>query len=148
MKTLILLLSLISTSVFAAQGEVGPAGCGLGNQIFGTDNQILASTTNGSSGTQTFGITSGTSNCIDSSRQAQIENFIDTNKVALSNDAARGQGETLANLSEMMGCDKGSFGGVVKTHYKTIFNSENTQQITSRLMMVVENNASAAKCGT
>jgi hypothetical protein len=148
MKKIIILLSLVSGSAFAAGKGIGPAGCGLGNVVLGTDNQIFAATTNGSSGSQTFGITSGTSNCVDSSRMAQIENYVETNKVALSNDAARGQGETLANLSQMMGCESQSFGGVVKSNYKNIFHSNDSQQITARLMMVVENNASAAKCGT
>ena len=43
----------------------GPAGCGLGNMIVGGGtgfSQVFASTTNTTSGTQTSGITSGTSN--------------------------------------------------------------------------------------
>src|SRR3954469_2639303 len=46
----------------------GMAGCGLGSLIFGPVNspgaQILAATTNSTFGSQTFGITSGTSNCV------------------------------------------------------------------------------------
>src|SRR6266545_2071443 len=44
----------------------GLAGCGLGSMLIGSKPgivQIFAATTNGSFGTQTFGITSGTSNC-------------------------------------------------------------------------------------
>ena len=47
-------------------------GCGLGSIIFkgqvGTIPQILAVTTNGSFGTQTFGISSGTSGCDQNGR--------------------------------------------------------------------------------
>src|SRR6476620_4123342 len=49
-------------------GWYGMAGCGLGSLIFGPVNtpgaQILAATTNATFGSQTFGITSGTSNCV------------------------------------------------------------------------------------
>ena len=48
----------------SASASVGSAGCGLGSLVF-TDNewwmQVLAATVN-STGVQTFGITSGTSN--------------------------------------------------------------------------------------
>ena len=45
--------------------KYGPAGCGLGSMIFDPDSgftQIFAATTNGTSGNQTFGISTGTSN--------------------------------------------------------------------------------------
>src|SRR5262245_21507042 len=49
-------------------GGYGMSGCGLGSILFGTDQnkvmQILAATSNGCFGSQTFGITSGTSNCV------------------------------------------------------------------------------------
>lgn len=52
-----------ASSAFA----VDSTGCGLGSMIFrgqrGLVPQILAVTTNGSFGTQTFGISTGTSGC-------------------------------------------------------------------------------------
>src|SRR5437868_47659 len=49
-------------------GGYGMAGCGLGSLLFGPVNepfaQVLAATTNATFATQTFGITSGTSNCV------------------------------------------------------------------------------------
>ena len=78
-------------------------GCGLGSTIW-TDgsnlmHQTLGATTNGLSGTQTFGITSGTSNCeLDGvGGQAQTV-FIQANRVALANDIARGNGATLQKI--------------------------------------------------
>src|SRR6186713_935077 len=59
-------LGLFFTSANAAADGYGPAGCGLGSMIFEPDSgftQVFAATTNGTSGNQTFGITSGTSNC-------------------------------------------------------------------------------------
>src|SRR5262245_61167540 len=50
-------------------GAYGQAGCGLGSMLFGKDNsklmQVLAATTNGIGGNQSFAIPSGTSNCTE-----------------------------------------------------------------------------------
>lgn len=86
----------------------GPAGCGLGSIIFVPDSgftQVFAATTNGSFGTQTFGITSGTSNCDEPGRGAEgARAFVETNRVALAKDIARGQGETITALTRLGGC--------------------------------------------
>jgi hypothetical protein len=92
----------------AHAGGYGTAGCGLGSMIFHDDKglvQVLAATTNGTFGTQTFGITSGTSNCEDTKGgTASAKAFIETNREAFSKDVARGQGETIANLTTLAGC--------------------------------------------
>src|SRR5512138_978635 len=75
------------------RGVYGTAGCGLGSMAFGNQKgaiQILAATTNSLFGTQTFGITSGTSNCGEAavgSKGTRI--FIEGNRDALAKDAAR-----------------------------------------------------------
>src|SRR5437870_11441910 len=80
----------------AAHGKAtyGLAGCGLGSMVFGDQKgaiQILAATTNWIFGTQTFGITSGTSNCVESSSgTAGARTFIEGNREALAKDASRG----------------------------------------------------------
>ena len=69
MKKLIaiaMMLGLAAPAVVSAAGNHTMAGCGLGYVLFGHgDNskimQILAATTNGTSGNQTFGMTTGTS---------------------------------------------------------------------------------------
>ncbi|MGZ7153809.1 DUF3015 family protein, partial [Streptococcus pyogenes] len=63
-KLLASALLLTASSVTLA----GPAGCGLGSTyVFPDANQwwqhVLAATTNGTSGNQTFGMTSGTLGC-------------------------------------------------------------------------------------
>ncbi len=104
------------------KGPIGPAGCGLGNMAFGTKSQIFAATTNGTAMNQMFGITTGTSNCGPGGFQSQMDIFVESNKVALSNDAARGQGETIAALSSMMGCeDTAVVGSTLKANYSEIF---------------------------
>lgn len=89
--------------------------------------QILASTTNGTFGTQTFGISSGTSNCDvtrGSGHRASLDNFVEANQVTLSNDAARGNGETIGSLAVVLGCnDAQALGSSMKSNYSRIFPS-------------------------
>ncbi|HEY8271369.1 MAG TPA: DUF3015 family protein [Pseudobdellovibrionaceae bacterium] len=104
-------------------GVYGDAGCGLGSMVFGNKEgivQVVAATLNGT-GMQTFGITSGTSNCgpgLFSS--AEINSFMQSNAVALENDIARGQGETLSTLNNMLGCSS-QFGDTLQKNYKNIY---------------------------
>ncbi|QQR88624.1 MAG: DUF3015 family protein [Myxococcales bacterium] len=65
----------------------GAAGCGLGSMLIDSDGfvQVFAATLNGTSGNQTFGITSGTSNCGDTSPNINsAKAFIQTNREALA----------------------------------------------------------------
>jgi hypothetical protein len=107
---------------FTGQGY-GMAGCGLGSVVFGQKKgmvQVFASTTNGIYQNQTFGISSGTSNCGDSKGQATSE-FIKANKIALEKDVVRGQGETLASLVEVMSCKNSDFSTSMKKNYSVEF---------------------------
>src|SRR5688572_26598222 len=104
----------------------GSAGCGLGSLLFDPSNgftQVFAATTNGTSGTQTFGITSGTSNCDGSGYQAgSTAAFIQTNRAALAKDVARGKGATVAGLSDLAGCTSSkAVGKKLQKNFKTIF---------------------------
>jgi hypothetical protein len=104
--------------------EYGMAGCGLGSVVFGDQPgmvQIFATTTNGTVGNQTFGISSGTLNCGESSKSAKAEQFIQVNKVAIENDMARGQGETLTALSQVMECTNSHFSNSMKENYHQMF---------------------------
>lgn len=106
----------------------GPAGCGLGSILFDPDSgftQILAATTNTSFGTQTFGITSGTSNCSPHRRGAGAARaFVEANRPALARDAARGGGETISSLSQIAGCgDAGRVGAHLQRRFSEIFPS-------------------------
>ncbi len=107
---------------FTGQGY-GMAGCGLGSVVFGEKKgmvQVFASTTNGIYNNQTFGISSGTSNCGDSGGKAAAE-FIKVNRVALEKDVARGQGETLASLGQLMDCKNSSFSVDMKKQFVNEF---------------------------
>lgn len=162
MKKIILgLIVLVSSlSVFAAgkaavegKKEVkkfarpyGMAGCGLGSIVLGKHgSQVLAATTNGTGSNQFFGITFGTSNCIDgaSSEVANKSDFyIRANRLAVQMDMARGNGETLAGLSEIMGCrDSQTFGRIMQKNYSNIFIGEKpvTNEITDSIITVIQN---------
>jgi hypothetical protein len=99
---------VLGAGSLAEAGPYGTAGCGLGSIVFGNSPgivQIFAATTNGTFATQTFGITSGTSNCVDGGGGGPTAAaFIQTNRVALSKEISRGNGETIANLSTLSGC--------------------------------------------
>jgi hypothetical protein len=104
----------------------GSAGCGLGSILFEPSTgftQIFAATTNTLFGTQTFGITSGTSNCAKSgggTRAARA--FIETNRGALAKDIARGGGETIAGLTRLLGCrDSSQVGAGLQRRFSVIF---------------------------
>jgi len=89
----------------------GMAGCGLGSMVFGDQPgivQALAATTNGLFATQTFGITTGTSNCTAGGAVAKAKErqaFVEVNYNQLSRDTARGSGEYLAAFSTLLGCN-------------------------------------------
>ncbi|WP_413559970.1 DUF3015 family protein [Bdellovibrio sp. HCB209] len=142
MKKLIVAAAVIvsASSAFAvskgdlSNGGYGTAGCGLGALAFGNKSgpiQILAATLNGTAGSQTFGMSTGTSNCGPSVFAAnETKAFLDNNAVALENDIVRGQGETLATFSKMMNCDSQVLGTTLKNNYKSIYSGEqNTERV-------------------
>jgi DUF3015 family protein len=106
----------------------GPAGCGLGSLIFEPNSgftQVFAATTNSTFGSQTFGITSGTSNCVDTTGgSASAKAFIETNRPAIAKDIARGQGETINSLTRLGGCsDPRAVGASLQKNFERVFPS-------------------------
>lgn len=101
--------------------------------------QVLAATTNGTSGSQTFGISSGTSNCGSSGKTPT--QFIEVNKSALTNEAARGNGETLTALSEIYGCKESSeFSKVLKSNFKNVFQNTESEEINKSIKKTIKEN--------
>ncbi|RYE91807.1 MAG: DUF3015 domain-containing protein [Myxococcales bacterium] len=107
------------------QNGFGTAGCGLGSIVFGSKPgiiQIFAATTNGTFASQTFGITSGTSNCTNGGGKASAKAYIEANREALARDIARGKGETLSNLATVAGCsDSKAVSKHLRRDFKKIF---------------------------
>lgn len=135
---------------FTGQGY-GMAGCGLGSVVFGDKPgmiQVVAATVN-LTGLQTLAISSGTSNCVDEGavRGAKaVPHFIEVNKVALAKDAARGEGETLAGLAHLMGCDSKNLGSALKQNYNQVFSTMEPSAIESNITNIIVKNKSQA-CG-
>jgi hypothetical protein len=134
MKSMKLVLSIAAASMLfiAADGVAqadgyGPAGCGLGAMLIGSKPgimQIFAATTNGIFGNQTFGITSGTLGCGASPAAgvASAKSYVETNRQTFAKDVARGQGETIANLSQLAGCaDSSAVAAKLQANFKTVF---------------------------
>jgi hypothetical protein len=128
---------LISGAAFAATGQAASnTGCGLGTMLWerNADNsillQVLQSTTNGSTGTQTFGITSGTSECAPPSKVVQSEklnHFVRSNMDNLAKEIAMGKGENLDTFVEMLGIDAGqsdAFKAKLQANFSNIFTSD------------------------
>jgi hypothetical protein len=129
----------------------GPAGCGLGSLVFSPDSgftQIFAATTNGTSYTQTFGISTGTSNCDDSSGgSASAKAFVQTNRLALVKDVARGGGETIEGLAELAGCsDAAAVGSALQKNFDAIFPSSDAsnEQVSESVIETLRADASLA----
>lgn len=132
---------LLATAVLAGFPLVSMAdnnvGCGLGTQIWegqsGLLPKILAATTNGTFGNQTFGITSGTLGCssdgvVTASYRASA--FAAANIDQLSVDMAVGQGETLdalATIYGIEGSDRVVFFDMAKANYGSIFADTTTE---------------------
>lgn len=110
--------------------------------VFGNEPgfvQIFAATTNGTAGNQTFGISSGTSNCADGGKTPT--QFIEVNKAALSFEAAQGQGETVAALGEIYGCaDQNSFGELLRSNYSDVFKSQDSLSIDREITNLISRN--------
>jgi hypothetical protein len=119
--------ALFSTTAFA----LGDAGCGLGSMIFSENkkgHQILAATTNGTVGSQTFGISTGTSNCSAQGfvvNEKQIQHFAEANQADLTREMSQGQGEKLAVLAALYGCDTNEFSQMTQAKYGDIVTSAN-----------------------
>ena len=134
MKKLIAAAALISASS-VAMADNGPAGCGLGTAVVFPDanewhEHVLAATTNGTSGNQTFGMTSGTLGCESANGPLKAaEAFMNDNMDQLAADSARGQGETLDALAQVMGveaADTAAFRATVQSNFDSMFTTEAT----------------------
>jgi hypothetical protein len=115
-------------SAIKGTGTYGTAGCGLGSLAFGDTPgaiQIIASTTNTIFGTQTFGITTGTSNCGTGLFAMGTKNFVEANREALAKDISRGEGEAIGALTLINACQNShKVGAALQRNFKTIFPSE------------------------
>ncbi len=128
------LLGAILLAASAAQAQYAMAGCGLGSMVFRDNNgtQILAATTNGIFGNQTFAITSGTSNCASGGiikAQREQAAFAEVNFQDLKRNMATGGGEFLTSFATLLGCEdasKPALARMTQAKYEAILPTEKT----------------------
>ena len=128
--------ALLSVAVAAPAwaAPYGMAGCGLGSQLISSNGimQTLAATTNGTFGTQTFGITTGTSNCVRSGvvlASKEQEAFFEANFDRIQTDIAQGGGAHLAALGSMFGCTEdvqGAMFSLAQKNYEAVYPTDAT----------------------
>ncbi|MBC9251213.1 hypothetical protein A9179_13090 [Pseudomonas alcaligenes] len=158
----VIMLSLLSSLPLLASGvaqadQAGGGGCGWGNMLFegqrGLVPHLLATTTNGTFGNATFGLTSGTNGCDSSVRLGYggrsllaMNGMLDS----IAEDMASGQGEALdayATLLGIQGDDRQYFAAVTHEHFATIFPSAeaNSEQVLAATLEVMSRDERLAK---
>lgn len=129
LRRIVVIMAALCLSPFAkAERKYGMAGCGLGSVLLGPHGgQVSAATTNGTSGTQSFGILSGTSNCQpDKFTTGAERHFMIHNFASFEKDVARGYGDTIAAFSAILDCQTAAvsdIGQALQTSYSTIFSN-------------------------
>ncbi len=156
-KMSLLLATLLIPAAAMAAGENNIGACGWGSKVFagqrGVAPQVLGATTNGTSGNQTFAITSGTSGCTQDgavSSNWKTAMFIDGNKEKLAQDMSKGSGEALQSLAQLIGvkdADKAAFFRATKENFAQIFssNAASADQIAAGLKQVLAADSSLAQ---
>jgi hypothetical protein len=132
MAAALFLVFTISSSALAA--GYGAAGCGFGGSVI-EDNRVLpqigAWFLNSLLGNQTFGITSGTSDCGQKKGGITEKDqtlFVEINYHSLAKEMAAGEGEGLQTLSGLLGCpeqEARGFAAFTKQNYPSIFHGGN-----------------------
>lgn len=122
---------LVASSSAMAEAPGGP-NCGWGNMLFkgqsGLVYHFLASTTNGTSGNNTFGMTSGTNGCsVDGKLTYGGKAMVNAMLDEFTSDVALGQGETLTAVAVAYGVakeDRAAFAELAHANFNVLFPSE------------------------
>ena len=125
-------VAALSSAAFA--GVNSQTGCGLGAVIIKDDSTAimlaLQATTNGTSGNQTFGITSGTLGCKKTKlvMNERAEEFVASNMDTLAKEIAVGHGESVDTLAELLAVeDKALFASTLQANYNAIYTSQKVE---------------------
>jgi len=140
-KLVFLVVPVFAVMVFVGVGfaDQQNTGCGLGSLIFeghdGLISQTCAATFNGTFGNQTFGITTGTSNCEQFETMwanKKLNTFVAENMDNLAKDIAQGNGEyvnTLAVLIEVPEGKRADFYSRLQTNFSRIYTSDKVTHV-------------------
>ncbi|MCK9373535.1 MAG: DUF3015 domain-containing protein [Sulfuricurvum sp.] len=135
-----IILSMVAVAALSTAGFAtvnNQTGCGLGSQIIKDDSSAvmlaLQATTNGTSGNQTFGVTSGTSGCKRSQLvlNERAAAFVASNMDQLSREIAIGKGESVETLAELLNVEnKAAFASALQANYNAIYANEKADMAT------------------
>jgi len=133
-KIVISLSAIIALGSFAFASQNSQTGCGLGSVLIKDDSSALMlaiqATTNGTSGNQTFGITSGTSGCKKTTlvMNERTSEFVAANMDTLAKEIAVGHGESLDTLDELLEVkNKLAFNSKLQSNYNKIYSSKSVK---------------------
>ena len=151
----IVIAGLMVMAPLAAQASGGSAGCGLGSVLFdgqsGVGPNVLAVTTNGTFGNQTFGITTGTLGCNQNDTvTAAADTYLDANMERVARDMSAGRGESLETLANLIGindADKAEFYTASQQNFTRIYSRDDVTsgEVLASLKAVMQSNSVLAK---
>ena len=132
MKKTIAGLALLSVSSVSMAEAPGGPNCGWGNMLFegqtGLGAHIIASITNGTSGNNTFGMTTGTNGCSTSGTLTYGgKSMVSSIMGEFSEDVAAGEGDAMDTVAVIYGVekqDRAIFARVMHENFAVIFPSE------------------------
>lgn len=149
MKKILLLAVVCGAMSLATSAHAvdSTGGCGLGSMAWrgqsGIIPQVLAITTNGFFGSNTFGVTFGTSGCDPNGRITggtgrMMLAFLEDNMEQFAMDAAAGRGETIDTIAGILNVDSATLGQEVQQNFAYIFPDENVEvaDVTLRVMEI------------
>jgi len=132
-KIIVSVVAVLALGTVASATVNNQTGCGLGSQLIKDDSSAvmlaIQATLNGT-GTQTFGITSGTSGCTKTKlvMNERAAEFVASNMDQLAKDVAVGQGESVDTLAELLNVeDKALFAASLQSNYNAIYTSQNAK---------------------
>ncbi len=157
MRNRTMLVALLALAPLATAHADPDAGCGAGTKIWagnsGTPYKLMAATTNGSFGNQTFGISSGTLGCSQGgvvTASARIPMFAKSNLDRLAADMAAGHGAALTAFASLYGvrpADRAAFYALTQKNYARLFPTGTTtsNEMVSTLNTLLKSDAHLAR---
>lgn len=155
MKKMLIVTALLGVSASALAEAPGGPNCGWGNMLMegnnGLGSHLVASLTNGSTGNNTFGMTSGTNGCstngtLTYSGTSLVSAVMDE----FGEDVARGDGEALTAVAVALGIaeqDRPQFKALMHENFSTLFPSQDVtaEQVTNSIVALMRTDAQLAR---
>ncbi len=134
----------------------GSDSCGLGWSIT-KGKSLLGTSTRGSTNASlnpAFSMTSGTSGCEQHSfakKDSDSVKYIAKNFNSIKADMAEGQGEYLAGLAQVVGCNDGAvsnFQSLAQKNYRSLTNGADAYQTLEHVRAMIQQNPSLSGCSS